>query len=228
MRRRHGFGWERLCDLDAHSGPVLDLALSPDGALLASAGQDGTVALARLLAKDCAPQAPLTGHRTAVNSVRFAPDGASLVSAGQDTSALVWSRDGRPLARLTGHRERVSLAEFSPDGHWVLTGSRDGDLRLWPAPTAPVGTLDGAWLTLGAGQRGVTSAAFTPGGRGLIAGYWGNAAVLWRLWSATTPAPTLVATWGPQRAGLALIQEADRFRRENRLDLRPSGPGEGP
>ncbi len=228
MRRRPGLGWERLCDLDAHKGHILDIALSPDGTRLASAGKDGNIRLVRLLAQDCALQAPLTGHRSQVNALSFAPDGASLVSAGQDGIARVWGSDGTPLAKLLGHRERVSIVEFSPDGHWILTGSRDGDLRLWPAPTRHVGTLDGSWLTLGAGHRTVASAVFTPDGKGLVAGYWGNAAYLWRLWSEDAPDQTLVATWGAQRAGLTLIQEADRFRRENHLDLRHSSPGEAP
>ena len=91
-----------------------------------------------------------------------------------------------------------------------------------------MGTLDGSWLTLGAGHRTVSSAAFTPDGKELVAGYWGNAAYLWRLWSEDTPDQALVATWGAQRAGLTLIQEADRFRRENHLDLRHPSSGEAP
>jgi WD40 repeat protein len=223
MRRREGLAWERLCDLDAHKGAVRDVALSPDGIHLASAGTDGKIRLVQVLAQGCALQPPLTGHRGQVNALSFAPDGTSLASAGRDGHARVWRLDGTPLAKLVGHRERVYFAEFSPDGRWILTGSRDGDLRLWQAPTGPVGTLDGSWLTLGAGLRTVASAAFTPDGKGLVAGYWGNAAYLWRLWSDDPPDPDLVATWGAERARLSLMQEADRFRRENRIDLDQEG-----
>ncbi len=220
MRRGLGVGWELLCDLPAHSSRVLDLTFSPDGTRLASAGTDGNAALARIGPTGCAMQAPFTGHTAMVYTVRFAPDGGSLVTASLDNSARVWRSDGTLLATLVGHRARVGQAEFSPDGRWVLTGSRDGDLRLWRTPVAPLGTLDHPFLTIDAGLRGVTGAAFSPDGNHLLAGYWRNAAQLWRIWSEDAVTADLTETWGGERARLALMHEADRYRRENRLDLR--------
>ena len=212
--------WERLCELEAHRGPILDLDLSPDGAQLASAGEDGNVRLTPIGPSGCGPRPPLTGHTAIVYKVRFAPDGETLVTASLDETARVWRADGAPLATLAGHRARVGQADFSPDGRWLLTGSRDGDLRLWRAPTAPSGILDQPFLTIDAGLRGVTGAAFSPEGNQILAGYWGNAAQLWRIWSEDTPSADLVRTWGRERARLALTQEAERYRRDNRLDLR--------
>ncbi len=220
LRRAPNGTWQQVCDLAAHRGPVLDLTLDPDGARLASGGDDGGVVLTRIGPEGCSPQAGLDGHTAAVQSVRFAPDGSSLVSASQDGSARVWGPDGTPLATLAGHRARVGQAEYSPDGHWILTGSRDGDLRLWRTPDRPQGRVEASFLTLPPGRRGVTGVAFSPDGNRVLAGYWRNAAQLWRLWDPGQPPADLVATWGPQRARLALVQEAERYRRDNRLDLR--------
>jgi len=199
---------------------MFDLAFSPDGTWLAGVGEDPAVSLTRVGPTGCTAAPPLKGHSAAVYSVRFAPDGGSLVTASLDETARVWRTDGGLLATLAGHRARVKYAEFSPDGRWVLTGSRDGDLRLWRAPTGPSGVLEQPFLTIDAGLRGVTDAAFSPDGRQILAGYWANAAQLWRIWSEDAPNADLVATWGPERARLALSQEAERFRRDNRLDLR--------
>jgi WD40 repeat protein len=78
-------------------------------------------------------------------------------------------------------------------------------------------------LTIDAELRGVTGIAFSPDGSYVLASYWGNAAQLWRIWSEDTPADDVVKTWGAERARLALIREADRYRRDNRLDLRQKG-----
>jgi WD40 repeat protein len=184
------------------------------------------VALAQIRPAGCAPQGTFTGHNATVNSVRFDPDGATLVTASLDETARVWRADGALLATLAGHRARVGQAEFSPDGRWVLTGSRDGALRLWRAPDGATGVLDQPFLTIAAGLRGVTGIAFSPDGNQVLAGYWANAAQLWRLWSEESPPPDRLETWGPERARLALIREAEAFRFDNRLDTRPRIPPE--
>jgi hypothetical protein len=79
--------------------------------------------------------------------------------------------------------------------------------------------LDQPFLTIDAGLRGVTGAAFSPDGHYILAGYWGNAAQLWSLWSEDSPTAGLVETWGAERARLSLMREADRYRRDNRLGL---------
>jgi WD40 repeat protein len=68
---------------------VWQVAFSPDGSLLASAGGDETVrvwevASGRLLAT-------LTGHTQAVTSVAFSPDGRWLASGGLDGAIILWN-----------------------------------------------------------------------------------------------------------------------------------------
>jgi WD40 repeat protein len=176
---------------------------------------------------------PLTldgGNTTTLYSVAFAPDGEALVTAGLDGQAQVWSRRGERLADLVGHKDRIYQVAFSPDGRWLLTASRDGTVRIWRRPGArdsepsPDGTevpAQSPYLVLDEDLGGVAYAQFSPSGNSIAAAYWENAAVLWRLWAEGPDLdPALTSVWGPERARLALIQEAARFYRENRLGQR--------
>ena len=70
-------------------GPVAAVAFSPDGAMLATAGADGSIRL-----WDVATQqevgTPMTAGPEPVYALAFSPDGAMLATAGADGSARLW------------------------------------------------------------------------------------------------------------------------------------------
>ena len=212
--------WRRGCELAAGVGAVGDIALGAAGRLAAVAGADARVALLDLDPTDgaCTLRGWLEGHTARVYSVDIAPDGRQLVTASLDKTARVWRPDGRALAVLAGHQDRIYRADFSPDGRWLLTASRDGSIRLWRAPTAAPreGTeppVQEDFLPLSASLGGVAAAVFSPDGRYIAGAYWENAAMLWRIWRDGSEVPAAMRRrWGEDRARLALIREAYRFR----------------
>ncbi|KLL10693.1 WD40 repeat domain-containing protein [Protofrankia coriariae] len=108
----------------AARGGILSMAFSPDGALLASACDDGSVWLYEPATGRTS--ARLTGHVGAVRTVAFDPDGRLLASTGADGSTRLWEvRSWRPIATmidLPAHGWCLIL----PDGGYKLVGDPAG------------------------------------------------------------------------------------------------------
>jgi cytochrome c len=108
-----------------HRGPIVSIAVSPDGARLASASWDHTV---RIRSLGDGRQQVLEGHAQNVNGVAFTPDGRSLVSVGYDRELRIW-----PLAGGTSNvitlASPLNAVAVAPDGE-IVTGGADGELRF--------------------------------------------------------------------------------------------------
>jgi hypothetical protein len=112
----------------ANAAALTCVCVSPDGKLLASAGEDGAVKLWD--AEKLFPVLTLSGHRDAVTGVAFSADGKQLVSGGRDEAVKVWDVDnGKELA--TFYARSVTAVAFSPDGKRVAAGCKDGRSRIW-------------------------------------------------------------------------------------------------
>ncbi len=125
------------CLRQGHSDRVLDLALTPDGATIASAGADSTVKLWR--AADRALLRTLPNHFVGVTQVAISPDGTRLASG--DGAGRVWVYalpEFRVLTTrsLQPHGGPVTALEFLDDGDTLATLDARGKRRSGTSPAA--------------------------------------------------------------------------------------------
>ena len=165
-----------------HDAPVRNIAFSPDGLLLASANEDGTIRLWN--PETQVLDTTLRGHTGSVLSIAFSPDGLLLASGGADGTVRLWDPQTQTLeSTLRGHTGSVLSIAFSPDGLLLASGGADGTVRLWDPQTQ---TLES---TLRGHTGSVLSIAFSPDGLLLASG---GADGTVRLWNPQTEKPQAV------------------------------------
>jgi WD40 repeat protein len=163
-------------------GYLNDVVFDPDGAHVATAGDDGVIRMQSVY-PGSEPKL-LRGHDDAVLSVVFSPDGAWLASAGDDDTVRLWetaSGEGRVLGRV---KETVEDLSFSPDNRRVALAD-GGMVRVFDVErrSRPV-------IVRGS-QTTVLAMAFISDGSGIVA-VWDDRKL--RVWSPTGLAEALLPT----------------------------------
>lgn len=111
---------------------IQDLAFTPDGAGLLSAGSDRTLRLWQL--RSGRELRRLSGHTEVVTALAFSPDGAALATASCDQTVRLWDvATWQPQTVLRGHLDEVWDVTFLPDGSTLASAGKDGTVRLWDA-----------------------------------------------------------------------------------------------
>ena len=119
------------------------LAYSPDGSLLATSGDSGTVHLWNANTGELIRTFP--GHEGTVNALSFSPEGRRLLSAGDDSAAIEWDLvSGNQLRDFSQHDGAITAVAYNPDGVSLVTAGEDGSIQLWQeAGSEPLRILTG-------------------------------------------------------------------------------------
>ncbi len=152
-----------LSRLATQGGPILTVACSRDGRLLASGGLDAVI---RLWDAEGGMQLQeLPGHRAPVSTLAFAREMPLLASGSYDQAVKLWDvKTGDSQGTLDGHTGMVTGLAWAPDGRTLASASYDTTIRLWDSQSWQCRHI------LQGHRDAVMSLAFLPTGERLLSG----------------------------------------------------------
>jgi eukaryotic-like serine/threonine-protein kinase len=163
-------------ELRGHEGRVNGIAVSANGSLALSGGQDRTVRLWNVATGN---EVRRVDHDGPVYAVALSADGRQGLSCSADKTVRLWefrARSDVGMRRLDGHTAAVFAVVFAPGDQFALSAGADRTVRVWDLAT---GQLSGAPLVH---DSAVVALAAT-GGDGFLAGCDDGTIWLWDLQS---------------------------------------------
>ena len=148
--------------LQAHTDAVQSVALSPNGKVIASASDDGTVKLWDLTADNPNPIKEIKDQGGWVQAVVFLND-QQIITAGQDKQIkIIDIASGKILKTLSGHTNLIRSLAIAPASDLLVSGSYDNSVNLWQISTGKLSR------SLKGHQDKVLSVAISPDGKQVV------------------------------------------------------------
>jgi len=151
---------------------IRTVAFSPDGKILASEGEFGTIKLWDV--SSGTEIQSLLGHSIKISSLDFSPDGKILASGSWDKTIRLWNvSDGTPMT-VFNQTWMISSVDFSPDGTMFVSSYKFfTNIKVWNTTN---------WeelLTLKAHNSGINDLHFSPDSKLLATTSSDNTTKIW-------------------------------------------------
>jgi serine/threonine protein kinase len=119
-----------LSILTAHTQAVKTLAFSPDGKLLATAGDDGLIQIWDIDNRQLTQT--LSAHSWTISGLSFSIDGNILISASWDGNLKLWQvSTWQEIESISTHSAEILAMKICHHGQYIVTGSRDRTAKIY-------------------------------------------------------------------------------------------------
>lgn len=118
----------RVATLSGHAGRVRGLAVSADGSVAVSIGDDRTI---RIWELDRPRLAGVISANAPTTALALSPDNRWAAVGLGEHIVLIDVQKKEQVQSMEGHRAPVTVVRFAPDSRRFLSGSEDGTARLW-------------------------------------------------------------------------------------------------
>jgi RNA polymerase sigma factor (sigma-70 family) len=125
-----------LLKLEGHTVGVYSLAFLPGGKKAVSGGGEGTIRIWDL--ESGKELKRYEGHEGTVYGLDMTRDGKWLLTGGEDKTIRLWDLEtDKEVRRFEGHTDKVRAVAFSPDGKQAVSGGlfSDPTVRIWDVET---------------------------------------------------------------------------------------------